>query len=179
MPPADPAEVDLDDLVELFFEDASQLGQFRPVQAGDLPATSRELLAHEHHMTVTVERHHQSPVDVRVLQTRRDGSRYSREILLTRQSDGRVVQYGIVRLNLELIDPAPRAEIEAEQTPLGRILITHNILRRVRLVGLWEIKAGPQLAQWLPLEAGATCYGRTALIYLDGMPAIELLEIVA
>ena len=179
MQPADPAEVELDALLELFFEDAYQLGQFRPVSATEVPSPSRELLAHEHHMTVTVERHHGSPVDVRVLQTRRDGSKYSREILLTRQSDDRVVQYGIVRLNLDLIDPAPRSEIESEQIPLGRILINHQILRQVRLLGLWEITAGPELAKWLPVESGQRCYGRTALIYLAGAPAIELLEIVA
>jgi len=166
-------------LIKLFFEDSSQLGEFTEVVADKVPEPSRSLLAHDHHMTVTVEEHHQSPVDVVVLQSRTDGDHYSRKILLTRQSDDKVVQYGIVRLNLAVLSPEVRAEIEAKQIPLGRILINHDVLRVVKLLSLFEIKCGPDLAKGIGFEEGQTCFGRTALIYCDGSPAIELLEIVS
>jgi chorismate-pyruvate lyase len=175
---ADFADVELDLLIKLFFDNADGLGSFEEVSAEQVEEPSRTLLAHDHHMTVTLEEYHNSPVDVKVLQSRTDGDHYSRKILLTRQSDGGVVQYGIVRLNLSILAPDVRQEIENQQTPLGRILINHNVLRVVKLLSLLRIKSGPDLAAAFGFEIGQICFGRTALIYCDGAPAIELLEIV-
>ena len=170
--------VELEILLKLFFEDGSQLGTFTQTTADQVPEPSRSLLAHDRHMTVTLEQHHDGPVDVKVLATRTDGGRYSRKILLTRQSDDEVVQYGIVRLDMTVLAPQVRKEIEAKETPLGRILIAHDVLREVKLLSLFEIQCGEELAKSLGFATGQVCYGRTALIYCDGVPAIELLEIV-
>ncbi len=169
---------DLDTLVGLFYPDRLPLGAFREVTADDMPTPYRELLAHEHHMTVTVEAHHGSPVDVRVLNRRVDEDRYAREILLTRQSDGRVVQYGIMRIRLDLLPTDARAEVVSESTPLGRVLIAHDVLRSVHLFSLFRITPGQVLRRWLTNGGDAAVYGRTALINCNGEPAIELLEIV-
>ncbi|MFK7770205.1 MAG: hypothetical protein AB8B55_23545 [Mariniblastus sp.] len=178
MKSADSADVELELLIKLFFDDPAELGRFEVVSAEDVTEPARSLLAHDHHMTVTVEKHHGTNVDVKVLQSRTDGQHYSRKILLTRQSDGGVVQYGIVRLNMAVLLPEVSEEILKMETPLGRILINHNVLRSVKLVSLLKIKAEAELAGTFGLEAGDMIYGRTALIYCDGSPAIELLEIV-
>jgi hypothetical protein len=169
----------LEALVDLFFENAETLGEFEEVAAGSLPAPYGELLDHHEHMTVTVERFHASPVDVRVLELRTTKTHYSRKIALTRQSDRRVVQFGIVRLCLDFLEPPVRAEIESQSAPLGRVLIKHNVLREVQLISLWKVAAGEELVQLFSCDAGAMTYGRTALIYCNGVPAVELLEIVA
>lgn len=169
---------DLDTLISLFYEDRQQVGAFREVEAAQMAEPFRKLLAHEHHMTVTVESHHGSPVDVKVLRRDASDSHYAREILLTRQSDGRVVQYGIMRIRLDLLPLAARQEVVSEGTPLGRVLIQHNILRSVHLFSLFEITPGAVLQQWLTAGSVDTVYGRTALIYCNGEPAVELLEIV-
>jgi chorismate-pyruvate lyase len=137
------------------------------------------MLHHEHHMTVTLEAQHASPVTVSVLDVRRDQGVYSRRILLCRESDGAVVQFGIVRLNLEVLDPATRREIEGEQTPLGRVLIDHNVLREIELHQLYRVACGHDLADHFGVAPGTPTYGRTALIYCNGEPAVELLEIIA
>ncbi len=129
-------------------------------------------------MTVTVERFHGCPVDVQVLNVHTTKTHYSRKITLTRQSDGRVVQFGLVRLCLDFLETPVRAEIEGQTTPLGRVLIKHNVLREVQLISLWKVAAGEDLAKLFACETGAVCYGRTALIYCNGVPAVELLEIV-
>ena len=59
---------------------------------------------------------------------------YSRKILLTRQTDRKVVQFGIVRLNFAHLSEAVRQEIESQTAPVGRILIRHNVLRSVEIV---------------------------------------------
>lgn len=171
-------EIDLDTLVSLFFSDSSPIGDFRQVAAVDLTEPYQMLLNHESHMTVTVERHHQSPVDVKVLDTRQDGSFYSRKILLNRQSDDGVVQFGIVSIDTDALQPDIFAEIAQQKTPLGRILINHGVLRDVHLNNLYQITAGPELAKHFGIAEGETVAGRTAIIDCDGKPAIGLLEIV-
>jgi chorismate-pyruvate lyase len=169
---------DLDDLVSIFYTDPMELGAFQAVEAEDLPDNYRTLLAHDDHMTVTVESFHGSPVDVEVLQSQLNLRSYSRKILLRRHSDGQVVQFGIVRLDFQYLSEEVQQEILARQTPLGRILIQHNVLRNVELVGLWKIRAGRELAAFLGVPQEMTVYGRTALIHCNGEPAVELLEIV-
>lgn len=169
---------DLHDLVAIFFADVNELGQFTPVAPNKIPQAYRDLLAHYSHMTVTVEHYHHSPVDVVVLDRTSTGHHYSRKILLTRQSDHRVVQFGIVRLDFDAVSPAVRDEIQSEQTPLGRVLIKHNVMREVELKQIYRIACGPELAKQFGIPAGSEVYGRTALIYCDGEPAVELLEIV-
>lgn len=168
------------DLVRLFYERPDELGAFERINsAAEVPQPYRHLLAHHEHMTVAVEEFHGSRVDVQVLATRRDKNFYSRKILLTRQSDGQVVQFGIPRLNMAYLDEEVRREIESQTKPLGRVLIDHDVLREVQLVALWKVDPGPDLCRMFGLAEPQTVYGRTALIFCNGEPAIELLEIVA
>ena len=178
MEPRRQTSPDLQTLVGLFYRDCSELAEFEEVTRNDLPFHFQNLLAHNEHMTVTVERFHGSPVEVEVLQRQRSSTHYARTSLLRRRSDGRVVQFGIVRLNLAFLDPAVRQEIESETTPLGRVLIEHDVLREVQLASLWRLTPERTLQDVLDMQPGQHTYGRTALIYCNGEPAVELLEIV-
>ncbi len=178
MNPFESAKVELDSLVGIFFQDPSSLGGFTEVTAEQIPEPFQALLNHDAHMTVTVEKYHSSQVDVKVLQTEQTGTAYAREILLSRQTDQQVVQYGIVRLNFEHLGKQVQQEIESQQVPLGRILIDHDVMRQVKLISLYEVKPGPALAKALRIDMAAPCFGRTAMIFCDDQPAIELLEIV-
>ena len=171
--------VNLQDLVEEFYRDPighHQLGLFH--QRKSVPAPYDDLLDHHAHMTVTVEAHAKEAVDVKVHSSHRSEKWYSREITLVTQASRRVVQYGIVRLDVEKLAPAVWTQIESQEIPLGRVLINHNVLREVELCGLWEVAAGPSLLEKMDQTAETTLFGRTALIHCDGEPAIELLEIV-
>lgn len=170
---------DLESLIGLFTADPAELGIFRLVEESELPPTCRRLLAHHSHMTVAVERHHGCPVDVQVLASRQDGEFYSRKILLSRRTDRKVVQFGIVRIDFGCVSPAVRAEIESQAKPMGHIMIEHNVLREVHLDRLWQVTLGPELAGDFQTALGTIAYGRTATIDFDGRPAMELLEIVA
>lgn len=171
-------QIDLAELVDLFYDQTSSVGEFTEVAAGEIPAATRELLDHEQHMTVTVEKFHRCPVEVEVLRSDIQGKWYAREIVLKRSSDSAVVQYGIVRLNLDVLAESVKQEILAAEKPLGRVLIENDVLRSVRLHSLQKITAGPVLRHLFGLNSGAVCYGRTAMIYCDGQPAIHLLEVV-
>lgn len=177
--PADPVIPDLQTLARLFYPSPAALGNIAEVAVNDLPPGYRQLLAHNDHMTVTVEAFHGTPVDVRVLDRRVTPTHYARKILLTRQSDGGVVQFGIMRVNFASLPTDVRQEIEREQTPLGRIMIKHDIHRRVQLFSLRKIAMGEELRRLLGHPSSGVTYGRTAVIDCNDAPAVELLEIVA
>ena len=162
----------------IFFEEGASLGLFHEIGGSEIPEPQKSLLDHESHMTVTVEKYHSASVDVQVLRKRRQALTYAREILLTRQTDQQVVQYGIVRLNLDYLSEQVRQEIEGEQVPLGRVLIEHDVMRQVKLLSLYEIHPGPALLKTVGIEPETRCFGRTAMIFCNDQPAIELLEIV-
>lgn len=173
-----PVIPDLQTLTRLFYPSPKVLGRFGEVSVEAIPQPYRRLLAHNDHMTVTVEEYHGCSVDVRVLQRQATESHYAREILLFRQSDAIVVQYGIMRVNLAYLPADVQERIRGEQTPLGRILIEHDVHRRVQLFSLRRVELGRELSLHFRHPPGTTTYGRTALIECNGVPAIELLEIV-
>jgi chorismate-pyruvate lyase len=193
--------VDLSELISQFYASPETLAKFQSVPS--VPAPFDELLDHNHHMTVTVERFHGDLVNVIVhrsrsvcesgesvwhsdpamtaaqrLVTAKSTVSYSREITLATQGSGDVVQYGIVRLNPAMLKREVWLEIAGGKIPLGRVLIEHNVLRSVQLCKLWKVESGIALSQFLGTDVGEIVYGRTALINCDGKPAIELLEIV-
>ena len=173
-----PPSVDLDELVHLFYEQTESLGAFERCESNEMPDAYRTLLAHHEHMTVTVESFHNSLVDVRVHRTDLNDELYAREITLHRQTDGAVVQYGIVRLNSEYLEREVWEEIASQKIPLGRVLIEHDVLREVVLEKLWRVSCNQPLADMLGVKPNATVFGRTAMIFCNKEPAIELLEIV-
>jgi hypothetical protein len=169
------------DLAALFaqFPPADDLPEYEIIPGTDVPEPYRGLLVHEHHMTVTVEAYHGDLVDVRILARRHQGDSYSRKILLALQKTGRIVQFGIVRIDLGLCSPAVRAAIVAGKTPVGRVLIENNVLRRIEPTAFLRIAGKAPQMRWFGLTEPQTLYGRLAIIHCDGRPAVELLEIVA
>ena len=167
------------ELCELFYPSPDIVGLFEEITAGDLPDQFKALLAHDDHMTVTVEAWHNSLVSLNVLGERHDKDYYSRHIVLKLQRDGTPVQFGIMRIHLNGLPKIVRMEIESQALPLGRIMIRHHLMRNVELEQLWRVTAGPELRKYLKLEKGAICFGRTARILVNKNPAVELLEIVA
>lgn len=165
-------------LCSLFHPTTAEVGLFEEVAGAELPDQFKALLAHDDHMTVTVEAWHNSLVEVQVLEEHREADFYSRRIVLALQRNGKPVQYGIMRINLSGLPQIVRLEIESQALPLGRIMIRHHLMRQVELLGLWRIAAGPELRKHLRLDRGAVCFGRTARILVDKQPAVELLEIV-
>lgn len=144
-----------------------------------MPADYRTLLDHNHHMTVTVESFHDCLVDVKVLEHRSDADIYQRKILLTRRTDQAVVMFGIVRLHTQYLAPEVRTEIQSRERPLGRVLIEHDVLRRVELGKLWQVTPNTELQRHFNLDSPKVTFGRSAIIHCDDQPAIELVEIVA
>ena len=166
---------------ELFapFAPTDDMPEYTFVADDAVPPPYHDLLVHSHHMTVTVEAHHGDLVDVRILARKLEGDSYTRKIVLALQGSGRVVQFGVARVHLDFCSEPVREAIVAGKTPLGRILIQHNVLRVVEPTAYLRVEACAAVAKWFGLSEPRPTYGRLAVIYCDGREAIEVLEIVA
>src|SRR5262249_37254480 len=161
------------------FPPADDAPAFEIVPGHAVPPPYHELLVHKRHMTVTQEAYHGDRVDVRILDRRLNGEYYARKILLTLHKSGKVVQFGIPRINLHYCSKPVREEILAGQTPLGRILINHKVLRRIEPQGYYRVTPSTAMMNWFDLKEPRITYGRIGIIFCDEKPAIEVLEIIA
>lgn len=151
------------------------------VQPDAIPFPQDKLLVHHEHMTVVLQKHHGAPVAVQVLEEHLDGDLYTRKISLTPRGQDKVVEWGVVRLDFRYMERAVRDEILAKQSPLGAVLIKHDVLRRIKprwfvrlpsdgpVLGLFGVRAS---------DGAEAAYGRIGTIYCNEEPAIQLLEIV-
>jgi len=148
------------------------------VQPENIPHPEDDLLVHHDHMTVVLERHHGHPVDVHVLDERLEGDFYRRKISLTVSGTDKVVELGVVRLDLRFMPEEVSREIREKKTPLGAILIKHKVHRRVKPRYFLRMPVGSAVLKLFETEIVEPVYGRLGTIYCDKKPCIELLEIV-
>ena len=167
----------LEGLYALFPNDRFRVAA-TPVPADAVPEPYRGLLVHTHHMTVTVEAFYGERVNVGVLEVARAGHDYARKIVLRLAGSGRVVQYGVVAVALDRLDPATADRIVSGKTPLGRVLIEHDVLRQVNPVQFFRVELPADLAAEMGVAAGAVTYGRLGVISVEGRPAIRVAEVL-
>lgn len=169
--------VELNSLFELFPKSELLLAAAEHVPASTVPEPYQSMLVHDHHMTVTMENYHRCSVEVQVLDRQQDEKNYTRKILLLKQGTDEVVQFGIVRFNFEYVTEEVMQEIIDEETPLGRVLIQHNVLRHIDLGAILKVETGPTLSEYFSCPEKTITYGRLATIFCNNRPAVDLLEI--
>jgi hypothetical protein len=148
------------------------------VQPNEIPHPTDELLVHHEHMTEVLRKRYGKPVEVHVLDEHLNGNFYTRKVKLTPAGEGRIVEWGIVRLDLRYMSDAVRAEILAKKSPLGEILIRHDVHRRIKPRWFMQFPARGPMLKFFGDAGASALYGRIGTIYCDENPAIDLLEIV-
>jgi hypothetical protein len=74
---------------------------------------------------------------------------------------------------------AIQREVEEESTPLGKILMEHCSLRRIRPHAYLRVRIEDGLRRlFAPPPESRYTYGRTAVITCQHRPVVELLEVV-
>jgi chorismate-pyruvate lyase len=167
-----------DTLYRLFPASADR-SELEPILPAEMPEPYRQLLVHTHHMTVTVEDFYGQPVDVQVLEVAQKDDLYARKIILRLRGDRRVVQFGLVAIDLSLLAYEVRSKIIEGHTPLGRVLIENNVLRHIEPAGYFRTQPSPTMCEWLQLSEPQTLYGRLGVIHTDGRPAIHVMEVLS
>lgn len=147
------------------------------IDASDVPEPYARLLVHNDHMTTRLGDYHGAAVELQVLSHKIEGDAYRRLIVLRPAGQDRVVEVGLVRIDLACTSSAVRAMILDEKRPLGDILIAANVMRRVEPRWFVRFDGGTLLTE--QFGAGhAPFYGRIGTIFFEDRPAIRLLEVV-
>ena len=154
-----------------------QVPEFEVIPSAEVPPPYRDLLVHDQHMTVTLERFHGRPVELRVLARHLEGGEYARMILLALEGTDKIVEFGIFRMDLTCCSQVVQDEIIAGKTPLGRILIEHDVLRRIEPTAFLKIWPNDAIREWFGSSEKQPIYGRLASIHCNNLLAIELLEV--
>ena len=159
-------------------EHGSQRPNYVVIPGDEVPGSYHGLLVHNYHMTVTLEQFYHCRVNLRVLHSKQQGDHYARMILLVREGTDEILQFGIMQIDLRACDETVRTEIQAGGTPLGRILIEHNVLRHIEPYRFLRVIPNPLMMGWFGLSEPEAVYGRLGVIFCNKIPAVEVLEIV-
>lgn len=168
----------LSDLCDGFAASQIAVTDVHEVGPDEIPRPFHDLLVHHDHMTTKLTEHYGRPVELRILREQIEDDLYHRQIVLTPTGSNTIIECGLVRIDLSLTTEPAREAILRCDTPLGEILIEHDVLRRIE--PRWYLRIGAQA----PLLASFDCsvafdtFGRVGTIYCNDQPAIELLEVV-
>jgi len=169
----------LDELLSPFADPAAGFAaSMQEVEEEQIPQPCHGLLVHNNHMTVALEKWYGSPVEVVVLREELCEPYYSRVIQLRLVATNRLVEYGIMRIDLRTCGGGARAEILTHASPLGRILIDYGLLTDVVCESFVEIAPFGPFADLLDARETEPVYGRTAVIHANGCRVVDLLEIM-
>lgn len=153
--------------------------ELRRLKGTEVPEPYRALLVHSNDMTPTLECFHGQPLSLRVLSRESVGREYLREVTLNLAESGTPVEYGAIRIQLDVFPEAARERILEEQTPLGKILELESIPHVGWPQAFFRMRADERVAEHLGVEAGREVYGRRNVL-LDGHRRMlaEVIEIL-
>lgn len=160
------------------FSGPPRLPECEVIDGDRMPQPYRRLLVHQEHMTVKMEERWGLPLELRILDRRQDGDRYARKILLVSPPSRQAVLFGIMRFDFRWCNAELKDEIVRGRTPLGQILIEHDVLRRIEPFAYLRITRSEELMECFELPVMRPMYGRLATIFCDDEPAVELFEVV-
>lgn len=179
MPPAAtvlPVAYPLDD----FYARASRpLPPIRQIPGEEMPEPYRTLLVHEADMTPTLEQFHGANIHLRVLNRQQRDGAYYREVVLLLDGSNQAVEFGAIRINIDLFPPGARSAVLKEGLPLGHVLAEYKIKHTSRPKGFFAIEADDFINDALGLKTAQTLYGRRNTLYdSQKRPLAEIVEIL-
>ena len=155
------------------------LPRFEIIEPAEIPVPYRVLLAHDRDMTSTLENHHGGKIVLRVLNSKRNGANYQREVVLVLQESSRVVEYGAIHISLSAFPKPAQKLILDGQRPLGAIMEASRIEYTSRPKGYFWIESDPSMTRVLGLTRGGQLYGRCNAIYDSaGRVLADIVEIL-
>ena len=166
-------------LSEFYSRASLPLPRIEVISGDAIPAPYRALLDHHNDMTPTLERFHDCEIWIHALGRERREDSYSREVVLCRADNDAPVEFGAIRIELNLFPAAARTQILEEHMPLGRILRDHGIAHSTRALHFLRIEPDELICRSLRLAAPVTLYGRQAVICnSEKQPLSRVVEIL-
>jgi hypothetical protein len=130
------------------------------IAAAAIPQPYRRLLAHTDDMTSTLTKHHGEKLALRVLDRHIQKEVLSRHIYLETVQTRRPVEYGAIRIRLDVLDEKVRREVLECETPLGGILNAAEVCYRSCPGGFFKVASNELINRVFRLSEPHWLYGR-------------------
>ena len=113
--------------LDAFYEQrGEQLPVIGRVHPDEMPEPYRSLLVHKNDMTPTLREFHKAPIHIRVLERHVFENEYFREVVLLLNGTEKPIEFGAIKIVLDLFPPGAQQEILNEKRPLGHIRAGHS-----------------------------------------------------
>lgn len=166
-------------LDEFYARTGLELPPIKRVSGEQVPEPYRSLLVHQGDMTSTLENFHADRIHLRVVGRDRRNGHYYREVVLQLDGSEKPVEFGAIKINLDLFPAEGQAQILKERHPLGRILKESGMKFSSRPQGYLRIASDALINDVLKLRETQLLYGRRNTLFdAEGRHLAEIVEIL-
>jgi chorismate-pyruvate lyase len=149
------------------------------VDAEAVPEPCQTLLVHKTDMTSTLENYYKEKLHVELLSCHTSGQEYYREVVLRLDQSGRRVEFGAIKILLDLFPTEARQEILRERQPLGRILTEYGVEFSSQPRAYLRLVSDDFINRTLDLKSRQVLYGRRNTLFDPwDRPLAEIVEIL-
>jgi chorismate-pyruvate lyase len=166
-------------LDEFYARSGRHLPPIRQLLPNEVPPPYHSLLVHKNDMTSTLENFHGSRIHLDVVSRDHTNGDYFREVVLRLDGSNTPVEFGAIKINLDLFPRAAYERILQQQHPLGRILKECGIVYGSRPQAFLRITSDALVNQLLNLPQSESLYGRRNTLFdPQERPLAEIVEIL-
>jgi chorismate-pyruvate lyase len=170
---------DIYPLDEFYSALGSPVPEIRTIAASELPEPYQSLLAHHGDMTSKLESFHKGKIRIHLLAQRTSQNEYFREVILLAEGSEQPVEFGAIKIVLDLFPAEAQREILRERQPLGRILTAFGVPFRSEPRAYLHMEADDFIKDALRLDKTDFLYGRrNTLVDPWGRALAEIVEIL-
>ncbi|XAM00195.1 hypothetical protein OT109_02160 [Phycisphaeraceae bacterium D3-23] len=148
------------------------------IEAEELTPPYRSLLAHDRDMTGTLEAFFGQPMNLRVRVRKLEGDALLRQVTLVGADDGRLAEFGAIRIDLSCFDGVARGLVIDGRIPLGRILREHGVAYISNPSAYLKVTPGPILNEALQVSGGPLYGRKNQLTTPTGQTIAHIIEIL-
>ena len=174
-----PIYSDVYPLCEFYAAQGLSLPVIGRIEAREVPPPYHSLLVHERDMTSSLEKFHKHKIHIRVVARHTFENEYFRESILELDRSRKPVEFGAIKINLDLFPEEARQEILREHLPLGGIMAHFHIAIRSRPSAYLRVASDDYINKALKLDGISFLYGRrNCLMDNWDRPLAEIVEIL-
>lgn len=144
-----------------------------------LPEAERKLLVHEGDMTSALMQFYGSGLHLEVLRCETRGESYLREVVLHLNDSNEAVEFGAIKIQLDLLPSCARRAILEGRVPLGQILKDFKVSYTSRPKAFLKVVPDAFIRKALRMLGSPVVWGRRNTLSLpDRGPFAEIVEIL-
>ena len=176
---ARPIYSDIYPLDEFYRERGDVLPVIGRVEPAEMPEPYKSLLVHDGDMTSRLEAFHGDAIHIKLLARHTHENEYFREVVLLLNGVKKPVEFGAIKIILDLFPAEMQQEILKEHRPLGHILKQFNIAHSSRPKSFLTVSSDRFINGALKLNGAHALYGRrNTLVDPWDRPLAEIVEIL-